>query len=154
MSNILDLTESPIERQLFDAMLTNLEEDETAHIRVIAANELAWTHCADHLGDSYGIYTFWPQREIGPFRVDFLASFIYDETGEIRKLIIEADGHDFHEKTKEQARHDKERDRMLLAAGYTTCRFTGSEIYNRPEECAEDALHLLRRQAPLRLGQP
>jgi hypothetical protein len=45
-------------------------------------------------------------------------------------FIIEADGHDFHEKTKEQAKRDKIRDRHLIQEGYTILHFTGSEIWN------------------------
>ena len=43
-------------------------------------------------------------------------------------IVVELDGHDFHEKTKEQAQKDKDRDRSLTRAGYKIMRFTGSEI--------------------------
>lgn len=66
------------------------------------------------------------QRQIGKYRVDFFVwtSFSKD------KIIIECDGHDFHEKTKEQAKYDKERDRWLTSQGYKILKYTGSEIYN------------------------
>lgn len=48
-------------------------------------------------------------------------------------LAIECDGHDFHEKTKEQARRDKSRDRLLMANGIHTIRFTGSEVFRRAQ---------------------
>lgn len=66
-----------------------------------------------------------PQVQIGKYRVDFL---VHDCNNEVR-IIIECDGHDFHEKTKEQAHRDKKRDRDLQAAGYKVFRFTGSEIW-------------------------
>jgi len=47
-------------------------------------------------------------------------------------LIIECDGHDFHERTKEQASRDRSRDRRLQEAGYPVFRFTGSEIWRDP----------------------
>lgn len=47
----------------------------------------------------------------------------------IIKLCVEFDGHEFHEKTKEQARHDKQRDRDIKSAGYEIIHFTGSEVY-------------------------
>ena len=56
---------------------------------------------------------------------------------------IECDGHDFHEKTKEQARKDKQRERALMADGYTVIRFTGSEIYQDPYGCAEEVYLLV-----------
>jgi very-short-patch-repair endonuclease len=51
---------------------------------------------------------------------------------------VECDGHNFHERTKEQASHDKQRDRRLAAAGITTLRFTGSDIYNRLDQCIDE----------------
>lgn len=66
------------------------------------------------------------QRQIGQYRVDFLVTATFSDD----KIVIECDGHDFHEKTKEQAKHDKERDRYLTSQGYKILRYTGSEIYN------------------------
>jgi very-short-patch-repair endonuclease len=74
------------------------------------------------------------QEQIGEYRVDFLLTS--DETK--RKFVIECDGHDFHERTKEQALKDRRRDRDLTAAGYVVLRFTGSEIWRDPWRCAED----------------
>ncbi len=67
------------------------------------------------------------------YRLDFLVG-VYEEMSrydeEVVKLFaVEADGHDYHERTKEQAKHDRERDRALTRAGYTVMRFTGSEIF-------------------------
>lgn len=75
---------------------------------------------------------FSPQVEIGKYKVDFCITIpIYNQEKD-KKIIIECDGHEFHEKTKEQAQHDKERDRYLQAEGYPIYRFTGSEIYKNP----------------------
>ena len=62
-------------------------------------------------------------------------------------VLIECDGHDFHERTKEQAQRDKARDRDLQALGYAVARFTGSEIYRNPAACARQALDLLDARA-------
>lgn len=70
------------------------------------------------------IFTFCPQYKIGRFRVDFLCRYMDKE------YIIECDGHDFHEKTKEQVIHDKRRERCLLATGRKVLRFSGTEILN------------------------
>lgn len=53
------------------------------------------------------------------------------------KFAVEYDGHDFHEKTKEQARKDKARDRALTLAGWRVLRFTGSEVFASPEGVVE-----------------
>lgn len=75
---------------------------------------------------------FSPQAEIGKYKVDFCVTVFIYSLEKNKKIIIECDGHEFHEKTKEQAQHDKERDRFLQAEGYPIYRFTGSEIYRNP----------------------
>lgn len=60
-----------------------------------------------------------------------------------RRLIIECDGHDFHDRTKQQAAYDRARDRELLQIGLYTIRFTGSEIVHSPERCALEAYRCL-----------
>lgn len=96
--------------------------------------------CRDNYGDL--VHTSMKcQVEIlnGKYRVDFLLTSNKQEDGNpvFNKppLIIECDGHNFHEKTKEQARRDKQRDRECLLAGYGVMRFTGSEVYNNVEKC-------------------
>lgn len=59
------------------------------------------------------------------------------------ELFIECDGHDFHEKTKEQAKYDKQRDRAFAHASLNLLRFTGSEIYNKPEKCADEVYEFI-----------
>lgn len=81
-----------------------------------------------------GYLEFSPQVTIGPYRVDFLVTF----NGV--KYVIECDGHDFHERTKEQAQKDKKRDRDLQNLGYKVFRFTGSEIWTSRGKCVVTAL--------------
>lgn len=97
--------------------------------------------------DNYGnlVYTTMEcQIEIlnSKYRVDFLLTSNKQEDGTFvlnkPPLVIECDGHDFHEKTKEQAKRDKQRDRDCLLAGYNVMRFTGSEIYNDVEKCIQE----------------
>lgn len=52
--------------------------------------------------------------------------------------VVECDGHDFHERTKEQAARDRSRDRRLQEAGYRVFRFTGAELYRDPLGCARE----------------
>lgn len=83
-----------------------------------------------------------PQHKIDKYIVDFLVSIGED----YKKIIIECDGHDFHEKTKEQAKHDKERDRYLISKGYPVFRFTGSEIYNNPLKVLQEIDNIIDSQ--------
>lgn len=77
-----------------------------------------------------------PQLKIGEYKADFEISF--RSNGPNEKYIIECDGHEFHEKTKEQAKHDKQRDRFLVSKGYKVLRFSGSEIYNDYRKIKEE----------------
>lgn len=80
-----------------------------------------------------------PQCELCGYRVDFLIS-VSDAQGRTHSAVVECDGHDFHERTKEQAQRDRKRDRTLQAAGYRVFRFTGSEIYRDPIAPAREIL--------------
>ena len=75
------------------------------------------------------------------YRADFL--FTVRVKGNERKVVVECDGHDFHERTKEQAQRDKARDREMTAHGYTVLRFTGSEIYRNAANCVSEIEDLL-----------
>lgn len=79
-----------------------------------------------------------PQVEIGRYRADFVYVYPDDDKGPRYKVAVELDGHDFHEKTKEQAGRDKRKDRALLAAGYYVMRFTGSEVWADPWKCVDE----------------
>lgn len=75
-----------------------------------------------------------PQKNIGDYRVDFLI------TGGIPSTVVECDGHDWHEKTRQQAAHDKKRDRYLQEQGHRVFHFTGSEIHRHALFCAMEAI--------------
>jgi Protein of unknown function (DUF559) len=55
-------------------------------------------------------------------------------------VIIECDGHAFHEKTPNQAQRDKERDRNLQKLGYKVFHYTGREIWQDVFKCAHEAV--------------
>ncbi|HKY80628.1 MAG TPA: DUF559 domain-containing protein [Sphingobium sp.] len=78
-----------------------------------------------------------PQVQIGQYRVDFLLQM------GANALVVECDGHDYHERTKQQAAADRSRDRAMLEAGYHVMRFTGSEIWKDALACARQALNYL-----------
>ena len=80
------------------------------------------------------------QAQLEDWRVDFLISTDCSSTGTKAFLIVECDGHDFHERTKSQAAKDRARDRKYQAAGYTVFRFTGSEIWKDPCACADQII--------------
>ena len=85
-------------------------------------------------------FGFSPQVVIGSYRVDFLVVGQGMPKSEPMLIAVECDGHDFHEKTKEQAARDKARDRALVGAGYYVMRFTGAEIWRDAEGCCQQIL--------------
>jgi very-short-patch-repair endonuclease len=82
-----------------------------------------------------------PQAMIGPHRVDFLIVHRRGLDG-LGGIVVECDGHDFHEKTKQQAARDKTRDRYLQEHGYKVFRYAGSEIWRDAIGCAHQVLSL------------
>jgi hypothetical protein len=130
----LTLCESPIEEMLLAALVPS-----------IMAHEVP-------LGMAYWpiAYELYPQHVVGPYRADFALIYNRAKTGFTRacltempgtvRFIIECDGHDFHEKTKEQAARDKARDRYFSVNGWHVLRFTGSEIYADALECSTEVL--------------
>lgn len=53
----------------------------------------------------------------------------------VPKIAIELDGHDFHERTKEQVAIRNERDRALQGDGWCVLHFSGSELNMDPHGC-------------------
>lgn len=125
------LTKSPIELRFGVALLAT-EMTQYTFTEVWAGEETP--------NMVHGFYVF-PQRKIGSYRAD-LALILHENNG-THRLVVECDGHDFHERTKDQAAHDKARDRFLLEEGWPVMRFTGSEIHRDAIGCADQAIWFL-----------
>jgi very-short-patch-repair endonuclease len=91
-----------------------------------------------HVLRSY--YRIYPQAQVQEKRVDFLITFLEGEGDYERRIVVECDGHDYHERTAEQAEHDKSRDRNITAQGIPVFRFTGRELHRDPDACAEEVV--------------
>jgi very-short-patch-repair endonuclease len=91
-------------------------------------------------------YLMVPQENVDvegkKYRVDFLIVIV--TPNKPLEFVVECDGHDFHEKTKEQAKRDKSRDRDLLKRYSAVLRFTGSEINNDPFGCANEVIDIIK----------
>jgi very-short-patch-repair endonuclease len=56
-------------------------------------------------------------------------------------VLVECDGHDWHERTSQQAARDRARDREISAkCGVAPVRFTGSEIFRDQDGCAREVI--------------
>lgn len=80
------------------------------------------------------------------YRVDFTldyVTFLFGQPFDYYTVFVEIDGHEFHEKTKEQVRHDKERERAIAPYANEILRYSGSEIYDDPWGYANEAMQHL-----------
>ena len=143
----LVICESPIEQLFLTAFRTLVE-----------INEYEGTE--ELIDDEYlcnGIFVF-PQKQIGKYRTDFAMLFLKDgkvpitwrkgtikkdDAKEIKRLVVELDGHEFHDKDEKQRRYEKARDRHLQKLGYKVFRYTGSEICQNPFKAAAECIAYL-----------
>jgi very-short-patch-repair endonuclease len=97
-----------------------------------------------HVSRLWGVMA--PQVKILSYRVDF-AVLYRSGVSDVAVAVVECDGHQFHERTRAQAEHDKARDRDIQALGYRVFRFTGSEIWRDPFKAAGDVLSIVHDHA-------
>ena len=94
-----------------------------------------------------GKYSVESQAEIkidnNTYYVDFLLSL---NNGEKLMIIVECDGHDFHKLTKQQVKHDNERDFALKKIGYDVIHFSGSQLYENAWKCADDVCSFIQER--------
>lgn len=96
----------------------------------------------NYIGDWMDII---PQFKVDNYRVDFL---VYSNDGpEKRRVIVECDSQEFHERTETERRYEKKRDRHLVSNGFRVFRFTGKEIKDDPLRVAGEAIAYLEHQS-------
>jgi very-short-patch-repair endonuclease len=139
--------ESPIEQLLLAALYAQSLQTDFFQIEMMGTSGLAKNP------DQETIYVH-QQMQVGQYRVDFL---IFDcscpfEIADPTIIVVECDGNDFHEKTKEQAARDKKRDRFFQGLGFKVLRFTGSEIWADAHACVEEIIFNLNTNNDMRLG--
>jgi hypothetical protein len=159
LESLMSVAESPIE----EAMLLAL---------CIAGHEVAENvrykkggYVFGDLEDMPDVLTIEPQAQLGEYRVDFLLRYqsTMPDFSQKRKLkdgteipcvkdvtlhlIVECDGHEFHDRSKQQASRDRERDRELKKLGYEVFRYTGADIWKDALKCAREAVQLLNTNA-------
>lgn len=155
--------ESPIEVEMLTALWAvgkyeaETDVDVRAPDRITGVDDIEFSESAKV---EIAVHSEWkkridvvPQMHLGKYRVDLALMYRGSEYvcsqkfGDLNRvahayvylptIIIECDGHDYHERTKEQAARDKARDRELQQTGNPVLRFTGSEIYRDSYACAK-----------------
>lgn len=90
-----------------------------------------------------GIYIK-PQAKVAKYRVDFLITQVgLGPEDKLSPVVVELDGHDFHDKDKHQRSYEKARDRELVKKGLRVLHFTGSDVVKDPFACAFEALQMV-----------
>lgn len=125
----LDRCQSPIERRFAHALL--FAERSTFEP---SGDEVPWHIAVNAIGVVLG-----QQVPVGDYFVDF--TFTHPDSS--HRYAIELDGHEWHEKTREQAARDRQRERVITAHGWTVVRFTGSEVTRAPLSCAREAYRIM-----------
>lgn len=143
LERLITVCESPIEEMMLCALCIVCHESAESVRYQIQGTEFG---DLEQILDSFQIE---PQAVIGQYRVDFLLTYsacIVDEPQrkssrwQSQSIVIECDGHAFHEKTPNQAQRDKERDRYLQKRGYKTFHYTGREVFHDVFQCAHEAV--------------
>jgi very-short-patch-repair endonuclease len=92
----------------------------------------------------YGGLVISPQFRIEPYRVDFhVKSYPALRGDKASEVVVELDGHEFHDKDKRQRSYEKARDRALTRQGYRVLHFTGSDVVRDPYGVAFEVLSAL-----------
>lgn len=139
MEHLVSVIESPIEEAMLYGLIISAQAEVEAVGFVVNGCKFG-----DH-DDSADLLIIEPQAKIENYRADFLLTYQSSFPGfeKERQLIVECDGHDYHDKTKQQASRDKERDREMKKLGYEVFRFTGSDIWNDVYSCAKEAVDMV-----------
>lgn len=140
MEIALSKISSPIERMFWAAF----------HARTALAGDVFKSDTVTFSdGCPSDIYHLETQKQFGRFRVDFYITYtVYGspwvpDDGLSTSVCVECDGHDYHERTKEQAAKDRARDRYFTLKGIPFMRFTGSEIWKDAFGCVEQVREFL-----------
>lgn len=138
--------ESPIEQIMASAMCALIAVDHSQIGFVCDRREINHKAAREFVNaQPLWAYVF-PQTVIGQYRADFFIAYRRGLNA-VGGIVVECDGHEFHEKTKQQVARDKARDRALQTEGYRVFRFTGSEIWRNPIACAAEVLDFASGQA-------
>ncbi len=137
-------SDSPIEEMLLAALLTEDSAFFFDGAPILIPPGKPWHMPVVGEDTATAQFVVAPQLKVAGYRIDIACGYSWNG----KRIAIECDGHAFHEKTAEQAQHDKERDRVLYGAGWPVIRFTGSEINADPFSCAAQAAKLLTSDKP------
>jgi very-short-patch-repair endonuclease len=152
LHSVMEDVQSPIETYMLLG-LTLVSVEEADSVTLVSDGMHLSVRCEPCSKEVY----IQPQARIGEYRVDFLVTWVgmRREMGRQAEahLVVECNGYDYHERTKEQAKRDRQQDRDLQSAGFPVFRFTGTEIWEDAIGCADKCVRFLRNKVTERLKE-
>lgn len=127
-----------------DFLLLRIVDDFHRHKIISPIEQMLYVdlRCLSVIHSMYDGIRIVPQHQVGKYRADFMIAH-----GE-NKLIVECDGHVWHETTEQARREEKERDRFLSKHGYVVFHYTGKEIKENPLKIAGEIFdHVLNHKS-------
>ena len=73
----------------------------------------------------------------------YIPDFAIYVNGAAYGFVVEIDGYQWHEKSREQARIDKEKERTYLKNCFIPVRFAGYEVYHHSNNCIHDLFEII-----------
>lgn len=132
--------ESPIEQMLMDAIRAKYPDDVVWLDFADMMDLLRWYDTVEPFPAVIAV----PQLTLGRYRADFVFIGTNYIGPPCTMVAVECDGHEYHERTKEQAARDRKRDRYLIALEVIPMRFTGQEIFADASACAREIYDVIR----------
>jgi hypothetical protein len=146
MEAVASRLESPLEAAVFWALVCRVTGARAA-LDVPTPGLLGAVDAKAPAVEAFGTgrsVTIWPQLDVKAgedvYRVDLALLLADRKAGRRAFVVVELDGHDFHDRTKEQAERDRRRDRNLQALGWRVARFTGSQAHRGLVDVVEEIL--------------
>jgi hypothetical protein len=93
-----------------------------------------------------------PQLPVNEVGLVDLTIFIPSISKRFPVVIVEADGHQFHQLTVEQASNDRRRDRRLTRYRIPVLRFTGTDVVRGSEEFAQEVVDFINERTTAKTG--
>jgi hypothetical protein len=96
-----------------------------------------------------GLFALVPQLRVDQVGDIDLAIFVPGLNKHRPVVAVECDGHQFHERTVDQASNDRRRDRVLQTLRIPVFRFTGTDVVRASEESAHEIVDYIDGRAQL-----
>jgi very-short-patch-repair endonuclease len=136
------LVGSPIEFILDLAIFKKLDEQPGWKCWVYSVDEYRQV-VVEQTDTEPALFALVPQLPINEVGDVDLGVFIPSISKRRPVVIVECDGHEFHERTPEQASNDRRRDRRLQRYRIPPLRFTGTDIVRASEEYAREIVNFI-----------